>query len=187
MSTEALIDTTPMVFPKTQIDPELLTLEHDVVEFITSVILHHENIFYEIIMKHCPDEKHLLDTNNVKICKLIVAHTNQYFNKCYSSIQNKIDTDLTKYILAMAKTAKYGAHILLDKLIRLSFDIHINFDRENLCINNRTLFEKTVLGQINTYLLSTNIVHIFSKGPNDDTEFVNVPDGEQPFNITISN
>jgi hypothetical protein len=174
-----------LCFPKATVDPRLIKLQADVTEFVTSVILNHERIFYNMIECNFPEKKiQILGTTCLSITQMITASTNDTYNRYYMQVQNGISTDLTHLIREMASNGKYGPHILLDKLIRLTIDIHHDIIREKLSTDTLDLYLKTVLEQINAYLLSANLLHSFSKGPNDGTEFYIVPDGAKAFNLS---
>ena len=221
-----------MTFPKATVDPRLLKLQGDVTEFVTSVILKHETEFYSLVEKCFPDRiEDILGTTNASIILMITETTNKFYNDIYSDIQNKRDKLIAKLVLEMTSYSDYGPHILLDKLLRLTIEAHLEVNREQLvfikdnvsdqpmkpvenffdfierkltdgplsgaatvsagakiaqpnnCGNN--LYEKSVLDQINIYLLSCNLLHVLSKGLDEDTDFVDIPQGEKAFNIVI--
>jgi hypothetical protein len=172
-------------FPKATVEPRLIKLQTEVTEFVTSVILNHERIFYHTICNNFADMKtEILGTTCPTIIQMVTTSTNKIYNEYYLQIQNHVQNDITNLICEISSYGNYGCHILLDKLVRLTIDIHHEIIREKLSLDNIDLYLKTVLDQINVYLLSTNLLHILSKGPNDDTEFYVVPDGEVPFNIS---
>ncbi|AYV85619.1 MAG: hypothetical protein Satyrvirus26_8 [Satyrvirus sp.] len=184
-----------LVFPKASVDPKLLRLQKDVTEFVTSVVLKHEKEFYNLVKTHFHDQmEYLLGSTCSSIIEMITSTTNKFYNGIYRDIQNAVVpsnkqnlSQLAKLILEMCKCAEYGPHILLDKLIRLTIELHIDINREQLAIENDDyeLYEKSVLGQINIYLLSCNLLHILSKGEDDDEPFIPIPDGKNAFNIKI--
>lgn len=180
-----LLEDDELHFPRASVDPHLLKLQSEVTEFVTGVILNHEKKFYELIELHVPQLKSdILGETNKKIIDMITVTTNTYYNQLYLRIQNNDPNEESELIEEITSYADYGSHILLDKLVRLTIDIHHDMVREKLHINTLDLHLKTVLEQINTYLLSTNLLHILSKGPNDDIPFCVVPDGAEPFNIS---
>ena len=184
MDNEIILDD-DLCFPKATIDPRLIKLQADVTEFVTGVILNHETKFYNLIDQHFNISKStILGETNSSIIEMITETTNTYYNRLYFQIQRKELTAETELIKDMASNATYGPHILLDKLIRLTIDIHHEIVRERLCTNTLDLLLKTVLEQINIYLLSANLLHMFSKGPEDDTDFYIVPDTEKPFCVS---
>lgn len=177
-----------LLFPRATVDPKLLLLQKDVTEFVTSVILKHEMDFYTLVDKIFPTEKSkILGSTNPTIIQMITEITNKFYNKIYFDIQHCFNTSLTQLIYQMCEHADYGAHILLDKMIRLTVDIHIDVIREKLILqkNDSDLYQKSVLNQINIYLLSKNLLHILSKGEDEDGPFVNLPDGQKAFEIII--
>ena len=177
-----------MVFPRATVDPKLIKLQADVTEFVTSVVLKHEREFYQLLQKHfrarMPD---ILGKTGPSIIEMITESTNKFYNKLYYDIQHKNNSPVTDTILEMCEYCDYGAHILLDKLIRLTIETHLEVNREQLAVkdNDYDLYEKSVLMQINIYLLSRNLLHIMSKGRDEDTEFANIPEGESAFDISI--
>ena len=176
-----------MCFPRASVDPRLLKLQSDVTEFVTGIIINHETKFYDLIDKNFPDcttKNNILGTTCKEIIEMITLSTNTLFNNIYLNIQNKTLDTVSNLVIEMAAYGNYGPHILLDKLVRLTINIHHEIIREELCVNTLDLYLKTVLKQVNVCLLSTNLLHILSKGPDDDTEFCVVPDGQKPFDIT---
>ncbi len=174
--------------PRATIDPKLLLLQKEVTEFVTSVILKHEMEFYNFVEKNFPTKKNeILGSTNPNIIKMITEITNKFYNKIYHDIQHKFNTPINPVIFQMCDNAGYGPHILLDKLIRLTIDAHIDVVREKLVIqkNNLDIYQKSVLNQINIYLLSKNLLHILSKGDDDDQPFVDLPPGQKAFDIII--
>ena len=178
-----------MAFPKATVNPKLLKLQKLVTEFVTSVILKHEKEFGQLIDNHCPTKRsEVLGVTNPSIIEMITQTTNIFYNKLYYQIQNKINTDTVNLILEMCEYADYGPHILLDKLIRLTLEIHLDIWRECLVMldqNGDDLYEKSVLIEINEKLLSLNLLHILSKGINEDEPFINIPDDGKAFDIVI--
>ena len=175
-----------MTFPKASIDPKLIKLQKDVTEFVTSVILKHEAEFFLLVKKLFVSKmEYLLGTTNKSIIEMIKETIVKFYNNLYFDIQNKKNTDLTKLVLEMCEFAEYGAHILLDKLFRLTVDAHLDVEREQLVIGNEVDYSKSILNQINVYLLSKNLLQILSKGEGEDLPFVIIPEGEKPFSIVI--
>ena len=175
-----------LTFPKATVDPKLIKLQAEVTDFITSVILKHEKEFYTLITTHFNDKlEYLLGSTCSSIIEMITKTTNKFYNNIYYDIQHKNSTPLTKIILEFCEYADYGPHILLDKLLRLTLDAHLEVNREQLAIDNYDLYEKSVLNQINIYLLSCNLLHLLSKGIDDDIPFANIPQGENAFDIVI--
>lgn len=175
-------------FPKATIDPKLIKLQKDVTEFITSVILKHEKEFYQLIQKYFNDKmEYLLGLTCSSIIEMITTTTNKFYNNIYSDIQYKRTTDLSNLILEMCEYTEYGPHILLDKLIRLTLEAHLEINREQLVLNgdDYSLYEKSVLNQTNVYLLSCNLLHLLSKGPDDNGAFEDIPEGMNAFDIVI--
>jgi hypothetical protein len=175
-----------MTFPKATIDPKLIRLQKEVTEFVTSVILKHEKEFCELVLKNFPAKVvEILGSTRQTIITMITEVTNKFYNQIYFDIQNKKTTPLTTTILEMSEFADYGPHILLDKLIRLTFTIHLDIVREDLNLDDLDSYNQSVLDQINKLLLSAEILHKFSKGQFDNVPFVNIPPGQKPFNIVI--
>jgi hypothetical protein len=175
-----------MSFPKASVDPILLKLQKEVTEFVTSVILKHEGDLYDLMKKQFPDQlEDILGLTTNKIISMITLLTNNFYNKLYFDVQNKVDSKLVDLVNEMSEFAKYGPHILLDKIIRITYHVHLDVDREKLQIDNKDIYLKCVLQDINLSLLSFNLLHVLSKGPDDDTPFAIVPKGELPFNIIV--
>ena len=175
----------PIVFPKTEINPFMLKLQVMVREFITTVIIHHEQLIYNIITKN-NFEPSLLTTTNKTIIDLIIECTKTFYNKCYMNLQNEVITTETTNILEMSYYAQYSPHILLNKLIHLTLDIHIDIVRENLILKSIDEYFDAIQGEIAyQFLSSINLVHVLSAGLEEDEDFINVSNGEKPFDIII--
>ncbi len=176
-----------MHFPRATIDPNLIKLQSEVTEYVTGVILHQEKKFYEVVNNNFPTMKSdILGTTCKTIIDMITEAINTHYNNIYLGIQYDQSTAEIDLVKEMASHGDYGPHILLDKLIRLTIDAHSDIIREKLCLDNLDLYHKTILEQINVYLLSTNLLHVMSKGPFDDIPFFPVPEGQKPFQI-VSN
>lgn len=182
-----VIEGDELIFPKASIDPKLSQLQKNATEFITSIILKHEKELFLLISQY--DKQNINDflcTTNSKIIEAITVLTNKFFNDLYQKIQNDIQTPISTFILEMCKFAEYGPHILLDKLIRLVISIHLDINREQLVLNdNYELYEKSLLNQINICILSYNLLHMLSIGPDENVPFSKIPEGMNAFNIVI--
>ena len=122
-----------MTFPKATVDPKLIKLQSDITVFVTSVILKHEKEFYKLVNTHFAGEfESILGNTTASIISMISETTNQFYNKLYFDIQNSNNTNLTKIIMEMCELVDYGPHILLDKLLRLTLEIHLDVVREQL-------------------------------------------------------
>jgi len=175
-----------LFFPKAEIDPGLIKLQVIAKEFIIWVILKHEKILYNLISKMSNKNHKIIMTTNKTIIDLIIECTNTFFNKCYLDVQNQNMTLESETITEMSYYAKYSPHILLNKLIHVTLDIHIDIVRENLCIDNIDEYNNTLQEEINRIFLSTvNLAHVLSKGPNDDEKFIKVAGDENPFKVII--
>lgn len=177
-----------LVFPKATIDPKLYKLQKDVTEFVTSIILKHELDFLGIISQNFPDKiDDILCNTCESINEMIMETTCHFYNKIYREIQNKIPSQLSHTIMEMCECTNYGPHILLDKLFRLTLDAHLEVVREQLSWENNDsdLYQKLILNQVNVYLLSHNLLHILSKGPDEDIPFVEIPEKQNVFSIEI--
>jgi hypothetical protein len=176
-----------MTFPKATIDPKLIKLQKEVTEFITSVILNHEKEFYNLIKLHFENNlSQILGLTCNTIIEMITSTTTKFYNKIYYNIQHSIPNPIADIIIEMCEYAGYGPHILLDKLFRLTYDIHIEIVREKLDTENDfDIYQKTVLNQLNLYLPTINLLHLLSKDEFDDSEFAQIPDGQNAFNIVI--
>uniref|UniRef100_A0A6C0LRG1 Uncharacterized protein n=1 Tax=viral metagenome TaxID=1070528 RepID=A0A6C0LRG1_9ZZZZ len=175
-----------MIFPPATIDSKLISLQKNAVEFISSVILKHEKFFYDLVNKDLLSElESLLGTTDQVILDMITTTTNDFYNKLYFDVQHKNDMEIVKWINEMAILGGYGAHILLDKLIRLTISIHFDIIREELDISNYKKYNDSLHKQLSYLLVNINFLHIFSKAPDDETEFFCVPENSSPFKIII--
>lgn len=170
-------------FPKTEIDPNLLKLQEKVYEFTVSVILKHEMKFFELASKM--NRLDIVNTTNQTIIDMIMIATNDFYNMCYFTMQNNNDIPIRNVIKEMDELTDYGWWILLDKLIRLTIDAHIDIVREDIIVDSSDLYNESVYNQLYDYLCDKNVIHIFSKGCDDDIEFTFVSDGNKPFDIVI--
>ena len=186
-----LIVDSDMSFKPPTIEPDMLALQDKVAAFVTDVIILSEKTFYQLSDTL---EKQNLSTKEAILChtqkaitKMISLTIETFYNNFYKMIQTEITdgksscfTEVTQ-IKDMAKLGGYGPHILLDKLFRLTIDMHYEIIRENLDVTSQEVYVKTVLNQINVYLMSSNLLHWMSKGPDDDIPFYICPDGSVPF------
>lgn len=175
-----------MQFPKAKINTDFYKIQSDVSEIVTSIIIYHEKLFYNLIKKDYPNKiKELLASTNSTIILMITKSLNNYFNKVYLQIQNKINNPMTELILKTSEYCNYGPHILLDKMLRITLETHLDIIRENLIIENIDLYLKSVLTEINIFLQSLNLFHVLAKGINDDVPFMDIPEGKLAFDIVI--
>ena len=175
-------------FPRATIDGKLIRLQKDVVEFVTSVILKHESEFYHLVKDNFPDKlEEILCITNPSIIEMIVKTTTKFYNNIYHDIQNKKIYGLTQIILDMCEFAEYAPHFLLNKLIYLTVDVHLEIPREKLVIQNNDLdlYHKSILIYLNFHLLSHNLLDMFAKTDNENNQFVFPSDGQNAFDIVI--
>jgi len=177
----------PLTFPKATINPGLVELQIKVVDFVTSVIVRHEKEFNTMLDNNFGPviKQQILTTTNKNIIQMITETTNKFYNNIYHNIQHKLDNILTILILDMCKLCDYGVHILLDKLIRITVELHIDITRENISTKTPDLHSKTLLIEIDLCFKQFNLMNILSKEPGENNEFVNIPDGISAFNIVI--
>lgn len=187
----ATLEETPtgMIFPNHKLDTEsdIIKLQEQAVEFVTSVILRHEKCFYDLIEKtNKLLLKSILGTNNQSILSMIITSTDLFYNSLYMDIQNKIVTPLTTIINQMTTLAEYGPHVLLDKLYKLTINCHSEISRDELIVKSGPeKYMERILTQINTYLVTKNTTSIFSKSDGEDIPFVVITDDAVPFQTTI--
>ena len=177
-----------LLFPKAELEPKLFTLQKDVVEFVTSVILKHEREFYHLVVSHCNSKfEDILGTTSNTIVEMITTTTSKFYNDIYRTIQNKVYSDLSNVVLSMGNNCNYGPHILLYKLLHLTLDVHLDINREQIeCNKNFDIYEKSVLNQINVHLISINIIKYMITDVDDDIPFLNIPDGNSAFTVKIN-
>lgn len=160
-------------------------LQNLVVEFITSLILKHEQEFYLLVQNKLNMRFDILNTTNKTIIEMIIAINNKYYNDLYLSIQNNKENSCKNLILDMQKFVEYDTYILLFKLLHLTLEAHIDIYRENLVTNNLDLYKKTTLSEINLFLQSANIIDAFRNQPDDCIKIPAIAAGQLPFNIVI--
>ncbi|BCS82917.1 hypothetical protein QLL95_gp1206 [Cotonvirus japonicus] len=180
-----------LTFPKATINEKLTALQKYATEFIVEVILRHEKEYYDLIEKNIGREylkSQLCSTNNI-IITAICELTMKFYNKLYHDYQNKIKNGLTQMIDNMNKYTDYGPHVLLDKLFRVTIDVHIEIQREHLIINNEynyDIYEKSINTEIYLVLVPYNLLNALSLSATDDTgDFIIVPNDHKVFNIKI--
>lgn len=185
-----------MTFDKPVVPQEAVKLQKEVVEFVTSVIIKHEEHLTKIVMSMHSDSNMvalILGSTHAHIIEMIVALSNDFYNSVYKDVQahivdKKEPTDLVKLVVKMSGYAKYGPHILLEKLIRYTVDCHTEIIREDLDLFDTESYKYSVLDQINTFIKKNPPLHLFSRRQTENrTEFVVVPDGERAFNVSVSN
>lgn len=179
-----------MAFPKASVDPNLLRLRTDVMDFITNVILKHESEFYQLLIAHFPEQvTDIMCNTNKSIIDMIFATTNKFYNKLYLDVQNKDTSNPTVTLINdMCSYSKIHYHCLLDTLVRLTVDVHLDVVREQLSIKDTDSHQKTVMNQVNTYYLNTNLLHILSHDCNAKghvLEFPVLQSGENAFEICM--
>lgn len=176
---------TGMVFPKAGTNPNMFKLQILVRDFITSLVLKHEQTMYKTITQNGYDMSYLLTTNKVGI-DLIKECTEDFFNSCYNDLQNENITADTTTILEMSYLAEYSPHILLNKLIQVTLDVHIGVVRENLSHESADKYFHGVQAEIEyLFLSSVNLIYILSKGLEDDEDFINITNGRKAFEVVI--
>ena len=177
-----------IAFPKATVDPRLLKLQKESTEFITSVILKHEREFYQLVEKNFPSQLSIiLGQTRSHVIEMITQTTNKFFNQVYRDIQHGVDSGSARAINKICQFADYAPHILLDKLMRITLDVHLDIPREKLIFddNNYETYEQSVLTYLNLNLLSYNLLNDLDKNDNDEGDFVNVPDNKNAFDIII--
>lgn len=176
---------TGIVFPKAGTNPNMFKLQILVRDFITSLILKNEQTMHKIITQNGYDMSYLLTTNKVGI-DLIKECTEDFFNSCYNDLQDEKITVDTTTILEMSYLAEYSPHILLNKLIQVTLDVHIGVVRENLSHESVDKYFHGVQAEIEyQFLSSVNLIYILSKGLDDDEDFINIGNGGKAFEVVI--
>lgn len=169
-----------LIFSKANHDPSLLLFQKDLTELITSIILDHETTFFNIISIYF--NLNILSSPSSTIIYMIKEITINFFNKLFLDIQNKNETSITILIIKLSKKMNYEPYILLNRLIHIILDLHLQISREKLIINNLNLYLKSVLDQINIYLLSCPLLELFLKKSNHN---IPLPNSIVPFDIVI--
>lgn len=162
-------------------------IRKNIVDFITDVILRHEQFIYELVEKNMKsDMANILNKSNITIYQLISTLTDDFFNNLYFDIQNEVVSDVTTTIKNLASELDYGPHILLNNLYKITVDAHFEIPREELIITDKidTYLNRIVM-HINGYIMTKNIYEIFDKHDGDDIQFVVMKDGIKPFNSKI--
>lgn len=174
-----------LMYQKATLPDRFIQLQEKTCEFVTAVTLEHEKKFFNLVTNHFPDRLELLNQTNPTIIEMIVAAIKKFYCSIYYDIQNNTRSVNLDSLSDIGCFADYPLHILLDKLFRLTLDMHLDIIRENLSVDNIEIFTDTLLDEINRYFKDKNIFHIMAKGENDDEPFVPVPDGSNPFDIVI--
>lgn len=180
-------------FPRATINPKLQKLQSLVTEFITSVILKHEKEYYNLVFKMYKEHaEYLLGTTQNTIISTICTLTKTFYNKLYHSFQkNDQSNGSVKFIQEMVSYTDYGPHILLDKLFRITIDIHLDIIREELIVDETVekpfdVYYDSLSIQLNKKLVSYNLLNALSKNDDDnDGQFIVVPDNHEVFDINI--
>lgn len=176
-----------MTFKTVTVDLKYQKVQQKIVEFITSVILKQEKKLYNVAQQHFPNQiESILGLTSKAVFELIRVTTMEFYNKLYFDIQNKCHNPITDFILEISQEMDYGPHVLLDKLVRLTLDTHLEIARETLVLDHIDAYEQSVLTEVNLYLPTLNILHILAKGIDDEIPFKEVPSTEKPFDIDIS-
>lgn len=180
-------EATSLSFPPAVLDPRLVTLQDQTAAFVTRVIIQHETEIYAFLGQQFPDKKvELLGTTNDTIYRFISVFTHKFYNRLYKAIQNGTHAPYLEDFIELIPNADYEPHILLDRLIRLTLDIHAEISRERLASEaDCDAYIKTVLNQINLYLPSLNLIDYLMATEQDQGPFVPVPEGEDAFKVSI--
>jgi hypothetical protein len=175
--------------PKVTVNKSLIKLQELTAEFIASIICINETYFYNQFSKL--DEKAmginlqtlLCKTSDV-ILKVITVTTEKYYNDLFKMLRDNVDDQTTRMIHEMTKLGGYEYHILLDKLFRITVHAHCyEIERESLDVTNLDIYIKTILNQINTYLMKANFLHMMSKGSDDNFPLELCVNDEMPFKV----
>lgn len=160
-------------------------LQKLVVEFITSLVLKHEQDFYNLVNDKLNGKFDILTTTNKAIIEMIIAINNKYYNDLYLSIQNNTENAAKVLVQEMHKLVQYDIYTFLYKMLHLTLEAQIDIYRENLAINNLEIYKKTVLTEINLFLQSTNILDALEHKPDDNLKIPEILPGQIPFNVVI--
>lgn len=155
-----------LIFPKASEDIELVDFQKDIIEFITSVILKHEQEFYQLAGKHFANiSEILLTTDNQSINEMIKLTTNKFYDDLCRNVNEEHITSTSQIIIDMQIKYKFVPRVLLDELRKLTLDTHLGISREKLILNDNSidLYQKSILMQLNLYLSSFNMIELFSK------------------------
>ena len=127
--------------------------------------------------------------------------TKNFYNNLYHDVKKRnLKVPIVQIIIGLLELVDYGFHILLDKLFRITVDVHMDIDRQKLTIRDEAngnqyetnsdqysldIFEKTLSIQINLVLKSYNLSYALSRHKKDNVEYVDVPDDHDVFEIEI--
>lgn len=180
-----LIDS-DMNFPKAMKNSKMSILQSKVTAYVSELILLHEIKFYNLVHKNFPKKKpEILGTTCKTIIDMISEANSSHFNRLYSDCQNNKFTPEVMLIHSMTEYGAYGPHALLDKLVRITLDIHTDIVREDLCLDDLDQYKQTIQDQINDYLLNSTLLYILEKDQTDTTNFISVPPNTKPFQINL--
>lgn len=163
----------------------LKTLQKEVVEFVTSVILNHEEKFYQLVKNFPQKFNSIVGLTNKTIIDMIVESTNHFYNKLYFDVQKQEKTDLVEWINKMMTLVDYGPHILIIKLIEITLNVHLDITREELSLGTIDLYKKSILQEINLYFQNNTLYYSLEMDEEDYMPLVHVPDNEKPFTIKM--
>jgi hypothetical protein len=182
--------------PVETLTPEFATLMDKASKFISTIIKNHASQLYKLVGKTSQDAKNFYDENNrATITKCIVAMTNSTFNKILHNFQNKIPDVIVNEFTPMLDLCSYGPHILLNKLLVMTLDVHMDVmydttDVADLTFRKRTPFidhMKVVNKQVDKLLIkySSEFMEILRKTEKDNSEYKPVPEGQSAFDCKI--
>ena len=177
---------------------ETLKFHSELQEFISGVIMQHEKSLRRVIEGNFPEKLfELMGTTNPTLISMITEINMDLYNRIFDDIQAGVTNDLVELVLDINKRSTYGVHVLLDKLFRLTFDIHIDISRENLLFYdektasmesnscNEEVLERSIKNQIGILMKNYNFSTCFSRWEGEDSEFPILPPGTKAFTIEI--
>ena len=124
--------------------------------FITKVIIKHENEFYTMVCDNFTSNNlsKILGVKQNHIISMITIVTEKYFNNLNNN--NPI-------ILAICSYAKCDSDFVINKLKKIVLEIHLDIDRKNLFFyHEHDAYEKSVLTELILALSKANLIQLFN-------------------------
>ena len=171
----------------------LINKQDALAQVITFIIVNNETSMFETIGKNFNDNKLdiLCEDMSNTVILMIEYMTNRSFNKIYHDIQNDSTSDLVNKINYIAQDLPYGKHVLVEKILKLTLDVHTDIVRSNLVVTDDKNIDKyidSLMIEINASLQNKNFYYILTDyDENTDTRpWIHVDNDTQVFDVKIT-